>query len=297
MIDRVHIDRVHVEVDPSPGRFDVVRDITTSIPTETMNDGNPMTCDGSMIVTGGAAGLGAAIASAAAAIGYRVGVVDVVSPPHGNGVEGIASFVASVSDEAAIERVLDEFGTPDVVVNNAGVVCFGPLVDHSVEDFRRVLDVNLLGTFIVARAAARRWIAAGRPGAVVNVTSMNGVAAGPNAGAYGPSKAGVALLTSQMALEWGPHGIRVNAVAPGLIDAGMSEPIYADPLTREARQSKVPLGRLGTAADIADAVLFLASDRAGYIHGQNIVVDGGVTGSVINHLPRPAAVDSVGHAT
>jgi NAD(P)-dependent dehydrogenase (short-subunit alcohol dehydrogenase family) len=129
---------------------------------------------------------------------------------------------------------------------------------------------------------------------VVNITSMNGVAAGPNAGAYGSSKAAVALLTSQMALEWGPLGIRVNAIAPGLIDAGMSEPIYADPVVRAARESKVPLGRLGVASDIADVVLFLASEGAAYIHGHNIVVDGGVTGSVIAHLPRPAVVDSVG---
>ncbi len=256
-----------------------------------------MTRDSSMLVTGGALGLGAAIARAASAAGYRVGVIDVEETPPYNGEGGIASFVASVSDEAAIERVLDEFGTPDVVVNNAGIVRFAPLVDHAVDDFRSVLDVNLLGTFIVARAVARRLIAVGRPGSIVNITSMNGVAAGPNAGAYGASKAGVALLTSQMAIEWGAHGIRVNAVAPGLIDAGMSEPIYADPATRRARESKVPLGRLGTATDIADAVLYLASERAGYIHGQNIVVDGGVTGSVINHLPRPAAVDSVGHGT
>jgi NAD(P)-dependent dehydrogenase (short-subunit alcohol dehydrogenase family) len=119
--------------------------------------------------------------------------------------------------------------------------------------------------------------------------------AGPNAGAYGASKAAVALLTSQMALEWGAHGIRVNAVAPGLVDAGMSAPIYADAATRHARESKVPLGRLGTAADIAAVVLFLASDAAAYVTGQNLVVDGGVTGSLIAHLPRPAAVDSVGH--
>jgi NAD(P)-dependent dehydrogenase (short-subunit alcohol dehydrogenase family) len=158
-----------------------------------------------------------------------------------------------------------------------------------------VLDVNLIGTFVVARAAARRWIAEGRSGAVVNLTSMNGVAPGPNAGAYGSSKAAVALLTAQMALEWGRHGIRVNAIAPGLIDAGMSAPIYADPATRQARESKVPLGRLGTAGDIADVVLFLASDAAAYITGQNLVVDGGVTSSVIAHLPRPASVDTVGH--
>lgn len=256
----------------------------------------------SMLVTGAARGLGAAIVDAAADAGYRVAAVDLVACDAGTnghdlqpGRGRIERFRASVADEAAVEDVLDRFGTPDVVVNNAGIVRFGPLVDQSLDDMRAVLDVNLLGSFVVARASARRWMAAGRPGVVVNLTSMNGVMAGPNAGAYGASKAAIALLTSQMAIEWGPHGIRVNAVAPGLIDAGMSAPIYADPATREARESKVPLGRLGTAKDIADVVLFLASDSAAYVHGQNIVVDGGVTGSVIAHLPRPASVDSVGH--
>lgn len=255
-----------------------------------------------MLVTGAARGLGAAIVDAAVAAGYRVAAVDLDTPaagrnghdPHLAGVR-VERFAASVADEAAVDGVLDRFGTPDVVVNNAGIVRFGPLIDQSLDDMRAVLDVNLLGSFVVARAVARRWMAADRPGVVVNLTSMNGVMAGPNAGAYGASKAAVALLTSQMAIEWGPRGIRVNAVAPGLIDAGMSAPIYADPVTREARESKVPLGRLGTARDIADVVLFLASDAAAYVHGQNIVVDGGVTGSVIAHLPRPASVDSVGH--
>lgn len=247
----------------------------------------------SMIVTGGGRGLGAAIARAAATAGYRVGVIDVA----GSEADGhdIVSFVASVSDAPAIESVFDEFGTPDVVVNNAGIVRFGPLAEHSLDDFRAVVDVNLVGTYVVASAAARRWIASGSQGTIINVTSMNGVAAGPNSGAYAATKAGVAMLTSQMAIEWGPHGIRVNAIAPGLIDAGMSEPIYADPATRAARESKIPLGRLGTSSDITDVVVFLASEKSGYIHGQNIVVDGGVTGSVIAHLPRPQTVDAVGH--
>lgn len=252
----------------------------------------------SMLVTGGARGLGAAIGRAAATVGYRVGLVDTDPIPPANGADRhvpIETFTGSVADPSIVDDVLDRFGTPDVVVNNAGIVRFGPLLDLDVEDFRAVVDVNLIGSFIVARAAARRWVAEARPGCVVNVTSMNGVAAGSNAGAYGPSKAALSLLTAQMALEWGRHGIRVNAVAPGLIDSGMSEPIYADPATRSAREAKVPLGRLGTAQDIADAILFLASEQASYIHGQNIVVDGGVTGSVIDHLPRPASVDTVGH--
>lgn len=247
----------------------------------------------SMLVTGGGRGLGAAIAEAASRAGYRVGTIDV--GPSDGAVPGVREFVCSVTDEGAIEHVVESFGVPDVVVNNAGIVRFGPLVDQQLADMRDVLDVNLLGTFVVSRTVARHWIGAGRSGAIVNLTSMNGVAAGPNAGAYGPSKAAIAMMTSQMAIEWGAHGIRVNAIAPGLIDAGMSAPIYADPATRAARESKVPLGRLGTAHDIAETVLFLASDAAGYITGQNIIVDGGVTGSIIAHLPRPAAVDSVGH--
>jgi NAD(P)-dependent dehydrogenase (short-subunit alcohol dehydrogenase family) len=245
----------------------------------------------SLLVTGGARGLGAAMASAALAAGYRVGVIDVSAADN----EAVESFVASVDNSVAVDEVFESFGTPDVLVNNAGIVRFGPLADLDIADFQAVVDVNLVGTFVVARAVARRWIAAGSGGCIVNITSMNGVAAGPNAGAYGATKAAIALLTSQMALEWGPHGIRVNAIAPGLIDAGMSAPIYADPATRIARESRVPLGRLGTANDICNVMLFLASAQASYIHGQNIVVDGGVTGSVIAHLPRPASVDSVGH--
>ncbi|MEO1060484.1 MAG: SDR family NAD(P)-dependent oxidoreductase [Actinomycetota bacterium] len=248
-------------------------------------------------MTGAATGLGAAIARAAAADGYRVGAVDVDPTVHevadldGDGHTG---FVASVTDPGAIAAVLEAFGPPDVWVNNAGIVRFGPLLDLPLDDWRAVLDVNLTGTFVAARAAANAMAAAGS-GSIVNITSMNGVAPGPNAGAYGSTKAAVGLLTQQMAIEWGPLGIRVNAVAPGLIDAGMSEPIYADPETRAARESKVPLGRLGRAADIAEAVLFLADERSAYVTGQTLLVDGGVTMSMIANLPRPRSVDGIGH--
>jgi NAD(P)-dependent dehydrogenase (short-subunit alcohol dehydrogenase family) len=250
------------------------------------------------LVTGAGRGLGAAISTRLSADGWQVGVLDREESLVAAGtaaVPGSIPLVADIADEASVEAALDQLGgAPTVVVNNAGIVRFGPLIDLELEDFRSVVQVNLVGTFIVARAAARRMRAEEIAGSIINITSMNGVAPGPNGGAYGATKSGIALLTQQMAIEWGPWGIRVNAVAPGMILAGMSEQVFADPVIREARESKVPLGRLGAAEDIAAMVAFLASDQASYVTGQNILVDGGVTMSIIANLPRPASVDKVG---
>ena len=249
----------------------------------------------SAVVTGAAGGIGRVIAARLAKDGWRTGMLDL----PGSGVQeaaaaaGAIPLVADVSDETSVEAALDDFeGDVDLLVNNAGIARFGPLLELSRDDFDLVVSVNLVGTFTMARATARRMVARG--GVIINVTSMNGVAPGPNAGAYGATKAAVALLTQQMAIEWGPLGIRVNAVAPGLVLAGMSDPIYADLEVRAARESKVPLGRLGLTEDVASVVSFLASEEASYITGQNILVDGGVTMSVIAGLPRPRSVDGVG---
>ncbi len=246
---------------------------------------------GRLVVTGAAHGIGAAIATAAATRGWHVGVLDAdadAAEARAAEISGVA-LPASVADEAAVAGALDAFGPLDGLVHNAGVVRFGPLADLDLDDWRLVVEVNLTGTFVVGRAAAARLRDGG---AIVNVGSMNGVAPGPNAGAYGATKAGVHLLTQQMALEWGPR-LRVNAVAPGLIDAGMSRPIYADGATRSAREGKVPLGRLGTADDVAGVALWLLSDEAAYVTGQTLLVDGGVTMAMIANLPRPAAVEGV----
>lgn len=250
------------------------------------------------LVTGAARGIGKAIAARLGAEGWTVALLDVSqseAETSAAGIDGAVGLGADISDEASVEAALDTFGGPlDLVVNNAGIVRFGPLLDLAVDDFAAVTRVNLVGTFTMARAAARRMRDVNVRGSIVNITSMNGVAPGPNGGAYGATKAAIALLTQQMAIEWGPLGIRVNAIAPGLILAGMSDPIYADPEIREARESKVPLGRLGTADDIASLVVFLASTESSYITGQNILVDGGVTMSMIANLPRPKSVDKVG---
>ncbi len=188
----------------------------------------------SVVVTGAGGGVGAEIARSAAARSWVVGVLD----RDGDAAERVAAslgangvaLAADTTDEAAVGRALDAFadvtggGAPDGLVANAGIVRFGSLATLPVDDWRAVVDVNLTGTFLSARAVAARMLDAGTGGSIVTVTSINGVAPGPHAGAYGATKAAVALLTQQMALEWGPSGIRANAVAPGLIDAGMSRP-------------------------------------------------------------------------
>jgi NAD(P)-dependent dehydrogenase (short-subunit alcohol dehydrogenase family) len=257
-----------------------------------------------VVITGAGHGLGAAVAEAAVDAGWTVGVLDADAGAAAAVAERLGdqavALGADTTDASALDAALDTFaaatgsGAPDGLVANAGIVRFGPLVTLDEAAWRAVIDVNLTGTFLAARAVAQRMIAAGSGGSVVTVTSMNGVAPGPNAGAYGATKAGVALLTKQMALEWGPHGIRANAVAPGLIDAGMSEPIYADDDIRQRRTERVPLGRLGRGADVAEVVLFLLSDAASYVTGTEVLVDGGVTNAIIATLPRPRAVDAVG---
>lgn len=243
------------------------------------------------VITGAGSGIGAVLARHAAKEGYRVAAWDVDEEAVG----GIAAAIGDVcvpsrvdvtDDEAVTAAIADLPEAPALVVNNAGVVRFGPLLELAAQDWRTALDVNLTGTFLVARAAAARMIAEGLGGAIVNISSINGLAAAPGAGAYTASKAGVVMLTEHMALEWGAHGIRVNTVAPGLIDAGMSDAIYADPEVRRLRSGRVPLGRLGTAQDVADTVLFLGSDRAAYVTGQMLAVDGGITRGALNAMPR-----------
>jgi len=242
-----------------------------------------------MLVTGAGSGIGRAIAQAGAAAGYRVGVLDIdgiAADATASSLPNAVGLEAAVNDPDQVADALDLFGTPDVVVNNAGIVRFGPLLDLALDDWRAVIDVNLTGVFVVSTACARLMAPRGG-GCIVNLTSINGIAPGANSGAYGSTKAAVAKLTEQMSIEWGPAGIRVNSVAPGLIDGGMSAPIYADPESRRLRTEKVPSGRLGTVEDVAKAVLFLSSEHASYITGHQLVVDGGVVNSIIANLPRP----------
>lgn len=243
----------------------------------------------SIIVTGAGAGIGAAICKLFGEAGYRVGVLDrdvdrasqiATSLPHAQALQ------ADVTDRQSVEAAFDAFGeAPDVLVNNAGIVNFGPLLEQTPERFGQAISINLMGSYTCAWVAATRMVPRGS-GCIINLTSINSLTPGPNAGGYPTSKAGVATMTQHMAIEWGPLGLRINAIAPGFIDSGMSTPIYANEKVRQLRGGAVPSRRLGEASDIANAAWFLASDEASYVNGHQLVVDGGVVNSLLAQLPR-----------
>ena len=241
------------------------------------------------VITGGAAGLGADVARTLSEAGYRIGIFDLGAErvaEAASQLENAVGIEADVTSPDQVAAAFDAFGeVPDLLVNNAGIVRFGALEEQSVQDYIDVVNVNLLGSCFCARAIAPAMMDRGS-GHIINFTSINGVHPAPGVGLYGPTKAAMANMTQAMAIEWGPRGIRVNAIAPGMIDAGMSKPIFENPKVRATRGGGVPLRCLGEAADIAEAVLFLDSDGAKYISGHELVVDGGVSISVMAHLPR-----------
>ena len=241
----------------------------------------------SAIITGSANGIGAAIATLLAANGYKVGILDrdeAAVEARCVDIDGAVPLSCDVCDPKAVDNAFDRFGgAVDLLVNNAGIVRFGQLADQ--RDIRAALEVNLFGVLWATRSAVRRMAPRGS-GHVISLTSINAYGPGPGSGAYPASKAGVKQLMRQFALEYGEAGLRFNSIAPGFIDGGMSTPIYADPKVRALRTAGVPLGRLGTPEDIAQAVLFLDSPQGAYIHGHDLVVDGGVTHAVLKNLPR-----------
>jgi NAD(P)-dependent dehydrogenase (short-subunit alcohol dehydrogenase family) len=247
------------------------------------------------LVTGGGGDIGAAIGARAAAAGYRIALLDrdgQRAKDRASQIGDALGLACDVTDPGSVNAAFDaaqaQFGAPpDLVVNCAGTARFKPLMEQTLEDFRSVLDVNLLSAFIVGQAAARRMSARGS-GSIINITSINGVTPAPLSGAYSASKAGLAKLTELMAVEWGPLGLRINAVAPGFIDAGLSAPFFANPVVRELRSAAVPSRRLGRSEDIAEAVVFLASEAASYINGHQLVVDGGASKALLALLPREA---------
>jgi glucose 1-dehydrogenase len=202
----------------------------------------------------------------------------------------VRAIPCDVSDPAAVVAaaglVADAFGPCDVLVNNAGMIRPGALADLSLADWNLLLSVNLTGYFLCAQAFGAQMRAAGGGGALVHVASIASHHATPMTGAYSVAKAGVMMLSRQLAIEWGGDGIRSNAVNPGMILTPLSQSMYDRPGVAEARAGAIPAGRIGRPEDVAEAVLFLAGARAAYVTGEEITVDGGFVRNLLNLVPR-----------
>lgn len=241
-----------------------------------------------VVVTGGASGIGLACVERLVADGWRVAALDrdaaalaaVTRSFAGN--QSVQTAEIDVTDEAQVERVIgamaDRFGRLDGVVNSAGIAAVIPVLETPVDLFRKILDVNVVGTFLVGRAAARRMATQGA-GAIVNIASISGLRGSKGRAAYGASKGAVVTLTQVMAVDLARYGIRVNAVAPGPIDTPMVKAVH-DAETRGAYLRHVPMRRYGTPAEIAGAVRFLLDDTlSSYVTGEIVAADGGFRGA------------------
>lgn len=243
------------------------------------------------LVTGGASGLGRAIALRFAQEGARVLIAGTSREPRGGGtptdtlirdeVGGDAAFVkADVAEEAQVAAMVaeavDRYGSLDLLVNSAGITPnIKPSIEYDAEEWGRVIQVNLVGLWFCCQAAIRRMLQQEGRGRIINISSRKGlIGGGEGRSAYCASKGGVTNLTRQLAVEYGPEGINVNAICPGFIPVPGND-IARRPGHLDAVRASIPFNRLGEAEDIAGAAAFLASDDAGFVNGHNLVVDGG----------------------
>lgn len=242
-----------------------------------------------ILVTGAAQNIGAAIAARFLEDEATVVCAD-LQPPANTAVEFIATDVASEASVIALmERVAAAFGHLDVLVNNAGICIETGIAETTEADWDRVMAVNVKSTFLTTKHALPLLRADGADNpAIVNISSIEGLGANPLHSVYAASKAAVAAFTHNAALEYGPYGIRCNAVAPGWINTPFNEQLLAQYSDREAVDAAIealhPVGRLGSPEDVANTVYWLASPEAGFITGQEVIVDGGR----LAKLPLPA---------
>jgi NAD(P)-dependent dehydrogenase (short-subunit alcohol dehydrogenase family) len=235
------------------------------------------------LVTGAARGIGYACAEAIAANGMRLIVADIDADGASAAAESLGDDAVGLSCDmgdakavaAMFARIEAEYGPLSALVNNAGIALPADFLETTLDDFRKVIEVNLVGVFLAIQHAGRMMVKHGVRGSIVNMSSINAVVAIPTIPAYCASKGGVMQLTKAAALALAPHGIRVNAVGPGSIDTDMLAAVNADPQAMKKVMSRTPLQRLGAAREIGEIVAFLASEKASYITGETIYADGG----------------------
>jgi 3-oxoacyl-[acyl-carrier protein] reductase len=244
------------------------------------------------VVTGASSGIGQAVAVALARAGADVAGMSLDEAPEtvalvrAEGRDTI-QLVGDTGDVEAVEGLaqaaVERWGSFDVWVNNAARLFVRPLVDTSDDDWHGLLRGNLDGYFFGCRTAAKHFAARGEGGRIVNVTSISGIVGVGGIGAYSAAKGAIMALTKALAVELAPSGTTVNALAPGAIDTPLNAEAYT-PAVRRVYEERIPLGRIGNADDVADVVLFLASDASRYVTGQQIVVDGGlVVNGTVGH--------------
>lgn len=244
---------------------------------------------GAAVVTGASYGIGGATAVGLAEDGFDVAVTDLrtgdlsdtvakIEAVGGRAVPIALDVRSQESVDEAFRTALVAFGQLDILVNNAGVPSPGKAaIDLTRAEWEVIQGVNLEGVFFMSQQMGRHLIETKRPGVIVSLASTHGIIGFPGASAYGIAKAGVSHMTKMLAIEWAPHGIRVNAIAPGTTETKSRAPRLAIPEHRERMLTRIPIGRFGTAEEMAAAIRYLVSPQASYITGHTLVLDGGLT--------------------
>lgn len=238
------------------------------------------------IITGGSRGIGESIALALSEFGARVslcsrkieGLDSVREKIESRGGEAICipAHMGKVDTlQGVVDKTLDAFGTIDILVNNAATnPILGPLLEADLRAWEKIMDVNLKGIFFLTKAAGEVMLEKGK-GSIINLSTEAAIRPAPGLGVYSISKAGVDMVTKSFALEWGAKGVRVNGIAPGLVQTRFSQALWANDDIRQAVETKIPLGRMAQPDEIACLAVYLASDASSFLTGQTILVDGG----------------------
>jgi NAD(P)-dependent dehydrogenase (short-subunit alcohol dehydrogenase family) len=249
------------------------------------------------VVTGAASGIGRATANSLSSVGAAVALLDINIDGAKEAAQAIAetggravAVGCDTTDEASIAKARKEveasLGGADILVNNAGILRPGGLDKLSIADWNKILAVNLTGYLLVAQAFGE-GMRQRRRGAIVHIASIAATEPQPWSGAYSTAKAGVHMLSRQLAYEWGPEGVRSNVVSPGFVRTALSESYYQVSGVLEARSRLVPVGRVAAPEDMANAITFLVSDKASYVSGAELLVDGGANTILMGQVPRP----------